>query len=431
MKTKKRMFQMTKKFSAVLLCLAILASLCACDRDDPAVTTDLPTVTTEATLAPITVKMEPPATEPPVTAPTVVGEKRIRVVAAGDNIAHDSVIETARTDATGNSEYNFSKIYAGIADLTKGADIAFVNQEAPVGGKELGIAGYPNFNAPHEMVEALIALGFDVFNIANNHMLDKSESGYVNTVQYFNSLPVTMIGGYTKSNYDKVRIVEEQGIRIAFLSYTTLINYGHRNDLSADSEYLIPYADTETITRQVGLAKAQADVVIVSMHWGKENEFGVVAEQEKYAKLCADLGVDVVLGHHSHVAGKVEYVTGESGNKTLVAYSLGNLCSTMLYAKNMIGEILSFDIVKKANGAISIENVLIDPVISHYKTDTSRKDNQNLHVRYESRLYLLRDYTEALANSHGSQNWGAFTLADLKKCITDTVSPEFLPAYLQ
>lgn len=408
---------MKQRITAVLICFCILFSFCACSQTEQPSDTGTAAVTTEATLAPFTIQAVP-------------GEVRIRVAAAGDNIPHDSVIETARTDATGG-EYNFSEIYAGIADIIGGADIAFVNQESPVGGTDLGISGYPNFNAPREMIEELIEIGFDVFNIANNHMLDKGEKGYVNTIEYFNSLPVMMIGGYTKSDYDKVRIVEQQGVRIAFLSYTTLVNEGHKNDLSASSQYIIPYADTADITRQVGLAKAQADVVIVSFHWGTEDEFGVTAEQQKYAKLCADLGVDVVLGHHPHVVGGVEYLTGESGNKTLVAYSLGNLCSTMLYGRNMVGEILSFDIVQAENGAIRIENVLVDPVISHYKTDTSRKDNQDLHVRYELRLYLMRDYTEALANEHGSQNWGAFTLAELKKFVTDTVSAGFLPAYLQ
>ena len=51
----------------------------------------------------------------------------------------------------------------------------------------------------------LMGAGFDVFNIANNHMLDKGAKGYINTIEYFNTLPVTMIGGYTKSDYDNIR----------------------------------------------------------------------------------------------------------------------------------------------------------------------------------------------------------------------------------
>ncbi len=402
--------------------LAFVSISCG-ESNIPEVTTTA--ATTEATLPPATI-----LTEPHTSTPAVPGKTRIHVVAAGDNIAHDSVIATARTDASGNEEYDFSKIYDGIKGIVSGADVAFVNQEAPVGGKELGIAGYPNFNAPNEMVEELVDIGFNVFNLANNHMLDKGEKGYSNTIKYFDTLPVVSIGGYTKSDYDNVRVLEVKGVKIAFLGYTTLVNYGHASDLSSGSQYIIPYADTNDITRQVALAKEAADVVIVSIHWGDENVFGVTAQQEKYATLCADLGVDVVLGHHSHVVGGVEYLSGRDGKKTLVAYSLGNLCSTMLYARNMVGEILSFDIVKDGD-EYYVENAVVDPVISHYKTDTSKKDNQNLHVRYESRVYLMRDYTEELALAHGSQNWGAFTFDTLKKYVTDTVDAEFLPDYLK
>ncbi|MBQ6614212.1 MAG: CapA family protein [Clostridia bacterium] len=410
-----------KKLFCLLLVVCLFTS---CSGEDvPSVST--PEVTTQATLPSVTLLTEPKQEE--VVVPK---ETRIHFVAAGDNIAHDSVIETARKDAVGNDEYDFSKIYAGIADFVSAADVAFINQEAPVGGKALGIAGYPNFNAPEEMVEELVDIGFDVFNLANNHMLDKGEKGYSNTIKYFESLPVVSIGGYTKSDYDNVRVLEVKGVKLAFLSYTTLVNYGHAKDISSGSEYIIPYANTEDITRQVALAKEAADVVIVSMHWGDENVFSATSSQKKYANLCADLGVDVVLGHHPHVVGGVEYLTGSNGGKTLVAYSLGNFCNTQLYARNIVGEFLSFDIVKDDDG-YRIENAVVDPVIAHYKTDTSRKDNQNLHVRYESRMYLMSDYTEELALAHGSQNWGAFSFNTLKKFITDNVSEEFLPEYLK
>lgn len=408
---------MLNSLVSIILSILISLSLCSCKVTEITDFTD----DTKAPLAPLK-----PIESDAAVEPDVPKETRISFVAVGDNIPHDSVIKTAKDDASSGEEYDFSKIYAGIADEIAAADIAFINQESPVGGKELGIAGYPNFNAPQEMVEELIDVGFDVFAIANNHMLDKGEKGYKNTVEYFNSLPITMVGGYTKSDYDNVRIVEEEGVKIAFLSYTTLINYGHINDISNSSSYIIPYANTADITRQVGIAKEQADVVIVSMHWGSEGEFGATTEQTKYAKLCADLGVDVVIGHHPHVVGGVEWLSGESGNKTLVAYSLGNFCSSQLYVKNMVGEMLGFDIVKDVDGSISIENPYVEGVVCHYKTDTSKKDNQNLYVRYDVRMYMMRDYTEELAKNHGSQNWGKFTFDDMKKLITNNVSSEFL-----
>lgn len=408
---------MKKRVLIALLCFAILLFATSCSSED-IVHTDVYTNLEDAPIEPLE---------------EIFKESRVSFLAVGDNIPHDSVINTARNDATGGKKYDFSEIYKGIADDIEDADVAFINQESPVGGEELGISGYPNFNAPKEMIEELIKIGFDVFNIANNHMLDKGERGYSNTVEYFNSLPVTMIGGYTKSDYDSVRIVEKNGIKIAFLSYTTMVNSGHANDISGSGKYMVPYANKNDITRQVTLAKENADAVIVSMHWGTEGKYTLPESHKSYISLCANLGVDAIIGHHPHVVGDVEWVSGESGNKMLVAYSLGNFCSSQLYSYNMIGEMIKFDIVKDEDGIVKIENVLVDPVVCHYSTDTSKKDNQGLHVRHSVRMYMLRDYTEAMSNSHGAQNWGAFSFKTLKSYITSEsyagVANEFLPEY--
>lgn len=413
-----------KKITYFILCILICFLLSSCGQTSVKSTGSAERPETSAEKKPLSAPVRTGAAVAPK-------ETRVHIAAAGDNIPHESVIETGASDASAGQNYDFSKIYEGVRPLISEADIAFVNQESPVGGEALGISGYPDFNAPHEIVEALIDTGFDVFNIANNHMLDKGETGYINTVQYFNTLPVTMIGGYTKQDYDAIRMVEHSGMRIAFLAYTTLVNGSHANDLSDSSGYLIPYADPEVITRQVRLAKEKADAVIVSFHWGTEEESGITEEQQTYASLCADLGVDVVLGHHPHVAGQTAYLTGQNGNRTLVAYSLGNFCSTQLYSQNLVGEILTFDLVKDAKGTISVENALVHPVISHYKTDVTQKDSLGLAVRYDLRLYLMENYTEELAREHGANNWGAFSLDILKKHITDHTDAEFLPDSLR
>ena len=87
----------------------------------------------------------------------------------------------------GTSEkYYFKGMYSGISDMIGRADIAFVNQEAPIAGQKFGHSGHPNFNSPDEMGDTLISLGFDVINIANNHMLDMDTvykgTGYKNSI---------------------------------------------------------------------------------------------------------------------------------------------------------------------------------------------------------------------------------------------------------
>ncbi len=358
----------------------------------------------------------------------VFGETRISFAAAGDNIIHEAVFTDAKNNAiiyasdTGTqANYRFTEMYEGIADIIKDADISYVNHETPVAGERFGISGYPDFNAPSEIGNDLSEVGFDIINIANNHMLDMKEDGLRNSINYWNEKSathgLTMIGGYTKSDYDYVRFIEKDGIKIALLSYITFINDAHKNSLGSTSELVIPYANKNTMTRHVGLAKENgADIIIVSMHWGTENDITPRASQVDYAKHLASLGADVILGTHSHTLQPVEWIEGENGHRTLCAYSLGNLLSTMHYNEYMVGGILTFDIVEDDSGKVRIENPLLIPTMCHYSM-----------TRDSLKLYTLENYTEELLKSHGSQLKRAFTMDTLLDRLKKTVSKEFLP----
>lgn len=350
----------------------------------------------------------------------------VHFAAAGDNIIHEAVFTDAKNVAsvyaseTGKKvEYRFADMYEGVADVIKGADLAYVNHETPVAGKSFGISGYPDFNAPEEIGDDLAEVGFDIINIANNHMLDMGAKGYENSIKYWKEKGeeknLTVIGGYTKSDYDNIRYVTANGIKIALLSYTTLINYGHKNDIPAGSDLIIPYANESDMRRQVALAKdGGADAIVVTMHWGIEDDFKPNAEQKKYAKILADLGVDVILGSHSHTLQPVEWIEGENGNKTLCAYSLGNLISTMYYSYYMVGGILTFDLVKTEDG-VSVENPILVPTMCYYSM-----------TRDSLKIYKLEDFTDGLVASHGSQLKGKFTMNTLYGYVKDTIDKEFL-----
>jgi len=362
----------------------------------------------------------------------VFGETRISFAAAGDNIIHEAVFTDAKNCAavyassTGKqTRYRFADMFEGIADTISGADLAYINHETPVAGDSFGISGYPDFNAPDEVGDDLSEVGFDIINIANNHMLDMGERGLRSSLSYWNTKAsekgLTVIGGYTKADYDNIRYIQKDGVKIALLSYTTFINDAHKNSLSAGSELLVPYANEADMTRQVTLAKeGGADLVIVAMHWGVENDFEPNARQKKLAKHLADLGVDVILGSHSHTLQPVEWIEGEGGHKALCAYSLGNCLSTMHYSYYMVGGILTFDIVMNDIGETSIENPILVPMMCHYSM-----------TRDSLKLYLLEDYTEELLLSHGSQLKGRFTMNTLYGYVKDTIDKEFLPDFFK
>ncbi len=370
-----------------------------------------------------TVPPQTAATDAPVTTAPKPTENRVSFIAAGDNIIHENVYTDAKNRAKSGEKYDFVSMYADIADFIKAADLAFVNQETPVGSDELGISGYPNFNGPSAAGEALVEVGFDIVNIATNHMLDKKSAGYQGALDFWATQPVTLVGGYyNKEDYENIRVVEKNGISIAFVSYTYGLN---GMTLDAGSELYVPIIDENEIVRMVEKAEKIADMTFVVMHWGPEGTGRAVAvdsTQKSLAKAITNAGADVILGMHSHTLQPIEWQTGKDGNKTLVIYSLGNFLNSQYDSINLVGGIVGFDIVK-SNGNISIENVILNPVVVHY-------DGNRLGFQ----LYLLEDYTKELAAAHGTVYYGGlktFTLDTAMGFVTSQISDEFLPDFMK
>lgn len=344
----------------------------------------------------------------------------------GDNLVHDAVINNAKAYAAGTGKtYDFLPIYDAVAGYIRSADIAVINQESQIAGDAGKIGGYPRFNTPEQMGDDLISLGFDVVSTANNHMLDNGTKGLKNSINYWKNKPVLTVGGYeSKADYEKIRVLEKNGIKFAFLAYTEMTN----SDRRADDGYVTPLLDESVVKRQIAAAKEVADVVIVLPHWGREDDFSVTSKQKKYAALFAECNADIVIGMHSHVAGKIEYLKRKDGGQMLCAYSLGNFVSTMEYARNLVGLMLSLDVVRE-NGSFVCKNVKAIPTVTYFTYTASKR----LEDRDNLRLYLLSDFTDELAAKHAYNEHDKETirLNRLKKYVTDVVDSRFLPDYLK
>ncbi|MBO5649398.1 MAG: CapA family protein [Clostridia bacterium] len=363
-----------------------------------------------------------PSTQPDdhIPPPPDSDEHRVSFVAVGDNIIHSAIIEDAKNHASGDAEYDFTYIYDNVRDVISAADVAFVNQETLLGGKELGYFGYPNFNGPQEAGDALVDAGFDIVCIATNHMCDMKEAGLRGTIDYWDKQPVTLVGGYRNAaDYEKIRIHEKNGIRIAVLAYTYDPYTTNGMKLPSSSELITPIYNEDVIRRHVAAAKEVSDIVIVNMHWGKDSSFTVTNEQKKYAKLLADCGVDVIIGEHPHVLQPMEWMEGQNGHRTLLTYSLGNFLSTQYNDYFMVGGMLSFDIVKDSTGT-RIETPMLVPTVTFY--DVNRA---NLSV------YFLDEFTEELASSHGTNAHQTTSLRQLRGYVTSAIDKQFLPASYQ
>lgn len=341
-------------------------------------------------------------------------EKRVSFLACGDNIIYKGTVSDAKSLAT-DGGYDFKPICKNVGNMISGADISFINQETLMCGDGYELSYYPMFNSPQKVGEDLAEVGFDVINISNNHMLDKGKNGLLRTIDFWETQDVLMIGGYRgRADFENLRIIEKDGIKIAFLSFTEMTN-GMR--VKESEELFIPYIDEENIQIQLAVANARADFSVVSLHWGDEGAFVPNKEQKRIAQLIADCGGDVILGHHPHVIQPIEWLSGMNGNRTLCAYSLGNFAAEQAYDYNMVGGMLELDFVETVDGVKRIENAVFNPTVYHF----------NARFRDNS-VHLIQNYSEELAAKHGVRMSYGHTISyeRLLKYATDTIAPEFL-----
>ncbi len=323
------------------------------------------------------------------------GDTSIHVVAVGDNLVQQYVYQSAQSHSSDGIGYDFNYCYENVTPLIDG-DLNIINQETLICGEGFEVTGSNfNFNSPVELGDAVLDMGFNVVTMCNNHLLDKGEAGLSACLNYWDEKmaanPDLLACGVYRDYVDmsKIRTKEVNGKTVAFLSYTENTN-GY--SLPGNSELEIIYTSQEDVIQaQIAAAKEVADVVVVTCHWGSEDTFTVNDGVKELAQKIVDWGGDVIIGTHSHVAQTMEYLTRSDGTQGFVFYSLGNFISAQTDNMNLIGELADFDIVVDETGAVSIENVQVSPVITHF--EDGRLSNL--------RLYPYSMYTEELAASHG------------------------------
>lgn len=289
-----------------------------------------------------------------------------------------------------DGSWNYDNIYDPLKDIIQGVDIANINQETVLGGRELGLSHYPMFNSPQEIGTAVVNAGFDWISQATNHSLDAGEAGIISAMNFWDAYPdITTTGlNRTQAEADTIRTIERNGVTFGLLNYT----YGTNGiPLPEGKEYLVNIIDKNQIKSEIKkLKEAKCDVILASMHWGIEYQFEENAEQQDLAQFLADEGVSVIIGSHPHVIEPVKYVTGKNGNKTLVAYSLGNFLSAQDTPNGILGGGIRFEIVKKGSGEIEIENTAFYPTVTQFRPGFK-----------DFKVYFLKDYTDAMAAEHG------------------------------
>ncbi len=198
------------------------------------------------------------------------------------------------------------------------ADIVFGNLECPLtqgGVRALGKTW--TFRAPARSLEALKAAGFNLLNIANNHVMDYGPQGFRDTLAALEAAGLPFIGGgKDRAEAERLRVVEVRGLRVGLIGFTSTFP---ESAWAGPSKPGVAYSDYDRAGGLIRQARSLCDVLVVSFHGGTELAVEPNDVQKAFARLAIDAGADVFLGHHPHVIQPMEIYKGKP-----IIYSLGN-----------------------------------------------------------------------------------------------------------
>lgn len=276
----------------------------------------------------------------------------------------------------GVSEYNFDPMIARIAAFTSYADYTVANLEIPAAYPDLPISSYPNFNMPSSILGSLKRAGIDAVSMATNHTLDQFADGAYMTMDYLDEAGLMYYGAFaSEEDKETVRIVEKNGIKLGFLSYT----YGTNGMMPPEDEpWVVNYAELPTMLEDVADLRDKVDAVIVSLHMG--TEYGTLPDDEQIAvtQALADAGVKLVIGGHPHDIQPVNWLNDK---ETYVIYSQASFMTGQVADDNKLGGIHEITSVRDENGEVQVSEGKFMPT---YFSGTANE------TAYES--FRLADY---------------------------------------
>lgn len=320
----------------VPLCLLLCLAVTSCTSQPPPTGAPAPTPISTAAAIPTEVQptsapseapeptpsASPPApSESPRPTPTPSAspppEPEVRLMAVGDVMLAQTIGRRIVRDGP-------LAPWAGVVDTFAAADLVFANLECTISARGTAADKSFTFRAPPEAADSLVAAGIDVVSLANNHAIDWGVPALRDTIAALDARGVGNAGA--GENVDEAHdplIVERNGLRIAFLAYVASLaertGFVTRQWAAGPDKPGLAIARPDVVARDVVSARAVADVVIVSVHGGREYRKDPSNKQRSLAQAAMDAGASLFIGHHPHVLQG--YLRTDD---TLVAYSLGN-----------------------------------------------------------------------------------------------------------
>ncbi|MGW2418459.1 CapA family protein [Streptomyces sp. NPDC001709] len=331
------------------------------------------------------------------------GGRSFTVAAAGDILMHPELVDQARKDAKrtgkGVDGLDFGPMMAGIKPLISKADLAICHFEPVMGPAKGPFEGFPDFQVPPQQAKTIKDIGYDTCSTASNHTLDHGYEGVKRTLDALDAAGLKHTGSArTRKEALTPLVMDVKGVKVAQISFAFGFNEPHK--LPKDKPWLANEQDLGRIKAAEQRArKAGADVVILSLHWGREHHPEPSASQLSFARQIArKTGINLVIGHHAHVVEPMEKVDG-----TWISYGLGNQIARHEVPTGLTeeGVIAWFTFTERGKGHWDVQP-RFEPTLLTIPPDAEnvRDGGTAAYAGDDARDYRLLDVPAALRDGH-------------------------------
>ncbi len=335
---------------------------------------EIPIGVVETTPEPTIVPEELPPVPVTTAAPTAAPRSGKVTLTFGGSVNIDEAIRKSAYYSD-SKKYDFTEIMMLLRDEMQ-SDLTMLTLENVTDDSKKVSA----VNAPSAVMDMLADAGVDILALGYPKAYDLGKDSLLATIEQAQKRDMTTLGAYaSQDDADNLRMFTVDGIRIAFLHYTDTLSSTGRKALAADrAEYALPTTKVDdtysAMLAEIRSARtAGADIVVVSLNWGKTSASKPTSAQTVLAQQIADAGADVIIGAGSRVVQPVAWLTSKTTDgsirHTLCAWSLGSLLNESRKDGNVAGMLLQLQIT--VNGAgLSFEKVSYIPTyIWRYKQD--------------------------------------------------------------
>jgi poly-gamma-glutamate synthesis protein (capsule biosynthesis protein) len=209
--------------------------------------------------------------------------------------------------------------WTGLDNLFRKDDLTIINLECSA--STLGAAVPKEFNFRCDTAALPIArrFGVEVANQANNHSGDYGKEALLDSRRNIRAAGIAPVGtGKDARQAAEPALFELNGWKVAVLGFGGVVpEPGWIAD--EDRAGMADGDDIRTMVRAVRRAKRQADLVLVSIHWGIELDTTPRSDDVRRARAMIDAGADAIFGHHSHRLNPMDRYRGRP-----IFWGLGN-----------------------------------------------------------------------------------------------------------